>query len=667
MTGEEQRPRWRIGFTLITVALSTGLSLLGIGSVLTVSLLSAGENTQALIHDRTATILTTTLDRFQQLVGSVREAMNDVAVQIASGRLDVDNEAATQRYFSGILAAAPHIREVALLRATLQVESFARDDEARLAPLPETFARKALDQADRATGPWFVPGWSDRLHEPVLSLVTPVRVPDTGSTALLLPRIALGELGERVAELARQLRQTVFIIYDRGYVVAHSRAPEAGATRHQEKPLLTLAEYGDPVLAQIWRAGAVLVPTGEFGLNIGARRLAAPGGDYNYIYHMVDAGNGHTFTIGTYYRGSLAEAEVARLRQMVMAGLATLLLVIVATIVAGRRVSRPILALAAAAEEIEKQKFEEFQPLPRTRIRELDVAGQAFHQMVIGLRERLRIRTLFGKYVPNEVVEQLLANPQEVSLGGERREVSLLFTDIAGFTTLSEKLAPETVLNLLNAYFEGLAHCIRPQGGIIVDFNGDAAFAIFNAPVSFPDHARRALTSAHAIDRFVQDFAAEWGARGIPIGKTRIGVHTGVATVGNMGAHDRMKFSAAGDVVNTASRLEGANKLFNTKILASGESIRQAGDLLCRPVGQFVLKGRTAALDVFELLSDDEAAGDWLAQYRLAFDAMEHAPARAQAAFLRLLQTRPDDGVIRFYLDRLDSGLHGVVIELTEK
>ncbi len=664
--GDARRPWWRIRITMTVVTLFTTLSVLGIGTVLTIGIIGASENTEALVQERTATALSEMLDGVRQQLVPIREAMAGVASNITDGSLDLDDEPTMRHFFDGMLAALPHLAGTTLLRSDLHSEGFWRDEVKGYPPIPEAAARKALRQADRATGSWPMPGWSQALRQPVLIMQMPFKEPN-GATGLFSTEVALSELSRHFVELSRNLHQMVYVIFDRRYLVAYAQPLTAGVAPKEASPMLTLAESGDPVLARIWDAGVILVPSGKFGSNIGARRLVTPNGDYDFIYNIIHVGNGHSFTIGTYYQGSLAEAEVSRLRHMLLAGLGTLLLAVGATVVAGHRFSRPALALATAAREIEKQQFDRFRPVPRTRIRELDEAGQAFNQMVEGLRERQRIRDLFGKYVPNEVVERLIANPQEFALGGERREISLLFTDIAGFTTLSEKLPPETVLELLNAYFEEITRCITQQGGIIVDFIGDAVFAIFGAPIAHADHARRAFTCAREIDRFARSFAAKQQAQGIPLGKTRIGLHTGIATVGNMGSRDRLKYSAAGDVVNTASRLEGANKLFDTYAMASELVVHQSGETLCRPIGRLVLKGRTTAIEVFEVLSEAEAAGGWLESYRHAYDAVERNAEEARAEFRALAEKRPDDKVIRFHLDRLDRGTGSVVVELTEK
>jgi adenylate cyclase len=243
----------------------------------------------------------------------------------------------------------------------------------------------------------------------------------------------------------------------------------------------------------------------------------------------------------------------------------------------------------------------------------------------------------------------------------------VLFSDIEDFTALSEGLPPDRVLTLLNGYFEGVAAILVAQGGIIVDFIGDAVFAMFGAPIAHPDHAQRALAAAREIARFAASFAADQRQHGLALGRTRIGVHTGIATVGNIGSRDRLKYGAAGDVVNTASRLEGANKLFGSTILASAATLAQAGDPDCRPMGQVILKGRTTPIAVCEVLEPGASADDWHATYLAAFELLMRRSPEAAAAFRRLARMRPDDRAVGWLLDRLERGVVDNLVELTEK
>jgi len=287
-------------------------------------------------------------------------------------------------------------------------------------------------------------------------------------------------------------------------------------------------------------------------------------------------------------------------------------------------------------------------------------------------RDRAFIRNAFSRYISPALVAQLTADPSRLKLGGERRAMSFIFTDIAGFTTLSEALGPAKVARLLNPYFDQLCRVILAEGGMVNEFIGDAVLAFFGAPVEQTDHAARALRAARAIDACAERFRAEQNAAGISFGITRIGVHTGTALVGNFGAEARFKYAALGDVVNTASRIEGLNKHFSTRACASRAVFELAGDTGFRPLGDVVVKGRVEALAIVELLDDARTASAAVARYREAYAALEAGDAaRATALFEALAAAAPvdgpTDGPVAFHLRRLAEGTRDTRIEMTEK
>jgi adenylate cyclase len=283
-------------------------------------------------------------------------------------------------------------------------------------------------------------------------------------------------------------------------------------------------------------------------------------------------------------------------------------------------------------------------------------------------RERAFIRHAFGRYLSPELVRRLADNPAALRLSGERREMSFLFTDIAGFTGLSERLGPTTLAPILNAYFDGACAAIFAHGGMVNEFVGDAILAFFNAPVDQPDHATRALAAARALDRFAETFRRDQNARGIPFGATRIGVHTGTALVGNFGSSQRFKYSALGDVVNTASRIEGLNKFFGTRACASESTVAAADDAGMRPIGRVIVSGKTEVLTMFEVLADDALTDEFLDRYRHAYLALEEDRlAEALTLFKALHEEAPSDGPVAYHLDRLMRAEGSTLIVMKEK
>ncbi len=284
-------------------------------------------------------------------------------------------------------------------------------------------------------------------------------------------------------------------------------------------------------------------------------------------------------------------------------------------------------------------------------------------------RSRALLRKSFEHYLPPAVIAQMLELDTLPKLGGERREISVLFTDVAGFTTLSENVDPEFLATICIDYFDGVCEAIFAQGGMVNEFIGDAVLAFFGAPLSMPDHADRAVSAALGVNEFATRFSALQKSRGVDFGHTRIGVHTGIAIVGNMGARTRLKYSALGDMLNTGSRLEGLNKTIGTRICVSGEIVRQALRNRFRPIGSFVVKGRRGATEVFEPLAaaDQGRDRDRLDRYDAAFRALQAALPEAPELFAALHRDYSDDPCVTFHCQRLAAGESGTLIVMTEK
>lgn len=282
-------------------------------------------------------------------------------------------------------------------------------------------------------------------------------------------------------------------------------------------------------------------------------------------------------------------------------------------------------------------------------------------------RARARLRKSFEHYLPRTVIDQLVASDTLPQLGGERREISVLFTDVAGFTTFSEAMDPEALANLTNEYFEGICGEIWAQDGLVNTFIGDSVLAFFSAPLEQPDHASRAVAAGLAIARFTERFSAEQNAKGIPFGKTRIGIHTGIAFVGNVGARQKLHYTALGDTLNTGSRLEGLNKAIGTTICVSGDIVAKATRHKCRRVGGFVVKGRREPTEVYEPIDEERYPPDYVARYEAAFRMLEEGRPEATKTFAALHRDDPDDPCVSFHYRRLLAGESGIVIVMDEK
>jgi adenylate cyclase len=268
-------------------------------------------------------------------------------------------------------------------------------------------------------------------------------------------------------------------------------------------------------------------------------------------------------------------------------------------------------------------------------------------------RRRAELRRAFALYVSPDVVDQMLEQPERLRLGGERRTITVLFTDLEGFTTISEKHGPEQVVHLLQQHFTRASAIVKRREGTLIQFIGDAIMAVWGAPLEDPDHAVHACLAARGMQDDLEDLRKSLVAEGLPPIRMRIGIHTTEAAVGNFGAEDRFNYTALGDGVNLASRLEGANKLFGTPILVSGATARllPPGTPL-REVGRIVVKGRSEPVDVFTFDEDEDVragTAEALADFRRQdWDA-------AEAAFRRVLDRRVGDTVVAHYLQRIEA------------
>ena len=271
-------------------------------------------------------------------------------------------------------------------------------------------------------------------------------------------------------------------------------------------------------------------------------------------------------------------------------------------------------------------------------------------------KQRQFIQGAFSRYVSPAVVDQLVESATGATISGTKQEATFLFTDVAGFTTLSEQLTAEQLSEVLNAYLEGACQIILEHRGTIDKFIGDAIMAIFNAPLPQADHAARAVRCALDLDAYAEEFRTARNAQDIPIGITRIGVHCGPAVVGNFGSQARMDFTALGDTVNTAARTEGVNKYFGTRIACTAQAVEHCSDLSFRPIGDIVLKGKTQGTVLYTPVASTDPA-PLLAGYAAAYALLSDEKAEAAGAFAALAQEFPTDPLVAFHLKRINGGL----------
>jgi class 3 adenylate cyclase len=276
--------------------------------------------------------------------------------------------------------------------------------------------------------------------------------------------------------------------------------------------------------------------------------------------------------------------------------------------------------------------------------------------------EAERAHASLSRYFSPELAKRLAGSGDSNDMAVHWRDVAVIFTDITSFTSLVETVAPEVLAELLNEYVGGLTDVVFAHEGTVAKVIGDAVQVLFNAPGDQPDYATRAVACAQQLDLWAEGFRARWNVRGVNFGTTRIGVHAGPALVGNFGGSRFFDYTAYGDCINTAARLEGANKVLGTRICVSAIVANAAENFRGRPVGDLVLRGRSESLRAYEPLS---AAGvEATAQYAEAFAKLEAGDSTAMPAFAALVGLHADDPLAGFHLKRLLNGAKGTRMQL---
>ncbi|MER3446904.1 MAG: hypothetical protein C4291_08715 [Candidatus Dadabacteria bacterium] len=319
-------------------------------------------------------------------------------------------------------------------------------------------------------------------------------------------------------------------------------------------------------------------------------------------------------------------------------------------------VTKPVRTLAIASGRIGQGELE-----TSVEIRtgdELEQLGGAFNEMVKGLKEREFIKNTFERYVSKTVASEIIKNPEMVRLGGTKKELTVMFSDIGGFTALSETLTPEEAVRHLNEYFEGISSAILEFDGTLNQFQGDAVVAFWGAPIPQENHAALACLSALRCREFLKSLQEKWMAHGIPERTFRFGISTGEMVVGNIGSSSRFEYTVIGDEVNLASRLEGANKIYGTQILILEKTYELANEkIVGRELDIIRVVGKSQPVRIYELVSekgksDDRGIGI-LEKFQLGINLYrERKWKESTEYFQKILDLDPNDKPSQEYLRR---------------
>lgn len=433
--------------------------------------------------------------------------------------------------------------------------------------------------------------------------------------------------------------------YDPGQMVKRSGVGETEAVK-----LATTADMTDPVVQEALRLFA----------RDGPYRLAdfeAVGTDYlATVTRQVGRDGGVFFILYAAplsdFQGTLADAA----KRIVPIALLVFLLLVPAIVYLARSISKPLAKLSMEAELI--QSFQLDDPIRMSsRVVEINRLIRSMSGMKGTIRE-------VSKFVPKALVKDILESEETVAVGGQTRRISILFTDVKDFTPMAEGLPPADLMTSMSEYFEELASTIIKSNGTVDKFIGDAIFSFWNAPVEVERHEKTACTTALRCFSASKRLNAQWEEKGMPAWHTRFGVHVGDAVLGNVGSSDRIDYTAIGNNVNIAARLEGLNKFYGSNILVSGEIVAACTDeFLFRRVDRSHPKGVGRTLDIFELLGSIDSSSEFHAtptMMELVRDWDDVYEVYAGRDWLRTLDAleafadkHPDDVLAGIYIDRV--------------
>ena len=603
----------RFSLAAILVFSFVGLVAAAAGGVLVLSFTSAQQNTASLVQQRTDLTIQNVIGHMRLHLDQAREQTEFIAALVRQGALDVSDRERLKDIMLGSMAAVPQVSAVAFVgrdEKSLRVErgagevlnvTFGAEDDDTVAAMEPDLSRGSH---------WGRIIWSASLMRPVVNLRTPVRRSDGELLGVLISLVSVADLSVMLTEDKYGEGENAFILYGRDLVLAHGSLTEGFPALSAERSLPTLSEVGDPVLAQMW-SGRLPEDNRSRYFGNGFGHLAAASGEMHlFLYDELTGYGDVPWLIGRHFRLRDINAEA---RRVLSTGILSLVVILATTLVAlllARAIARPVLQLAERADRVRRLEVSGVQPLPSSVIRELDTAAGAFNAMLGGLR-------WFESYVPKTLVRHLMEQDNASPLRSKEQVVTVLFTDIDGFSALAQTMSAAETAEMLNAHFELVVHHVETDNGTVDKYIGDAVMAFWGAPVAQPDHAERAVRAALAIATAIEDDNLSRRARGAPPLHVRLGLHTGQVIAGNIGAPGRVNYTVVGDTVNIAHRIERlggelADRNDEVTVLLSGATAACLSEAIkTESLGGVELRGRAGLVSIYRV---ERASGSLVGQ-----------------------------------------------------
>lgn len=603
---------WRAPIGPLLAMTSGGLVLVSVSTVLllgflgiTTTVADLGREKGALVSNIVETRLLQTLDSVSMETRLLADIAHRRGMDPLQGEAFVD-------LLAGGLAGAPTVTALDYLSEDGSWLRVTRHSETGIAvrrtPIdgPEGGAALADVLALREPN-WGAILWDPTLRQPLLNYRVPM-VDTQGRRGALVAVVSVADLSLSFNELYRRFDVVPFILLDRQFVLAHPNLARGFAEGSAERPLPRLDEVGDPVLAAIWEEGSLVDRLRSQRVFAGSGHMRrAEDTTHVYVYRELRQQGGTPWMIGSILREDSLDAAIDRTANMVIAGIAILCLAVLAAALAARRLSGRLAGFAGLARRMRVLDIDDVPELPRSRVREIDDTARAMNQMADAMR-------WFVTYVPRSLVRRLIRMGDKERLESENRVLTVMFTDIVGFTPLSEAMRADEVATYLNRHFALLEGCVEETDGTVDKILGDGLMVFWGAPDEVRDHARRGCLAALAMAQAVASDNERLRAEGLPPIVLRIGLHTGPVTVGNIGGVVRVNYTIVGDTVNTAQRISDHVRSLADRdevtILVSEETQAAAGGgFRYRSEGEVRLRGQHHSTALYRLLGRNERAG----------------------------------------------------------
>ncbi len=586
-----------IGIATVLTLIFGGLVAVSTGALLLLSLNNAFEATRSSLGSRLETLIHDAAQQSHAFFEPMEVHARWLSQEIADGGIDPENQTRLESVLTGVVSTLPQIAAVSFQYP--DGTGFFYDAQTRAMQRvvwPENW-RIRLNRGEvnpqtspRSEGIWVLrPSVMD--GTPASTFIIPARTP-TGDVGAVAVRVDPSPLSKSLATNAtfRGYELVRFLLFNNRIVLGH---PQLQNLDGVSRP--SIEDLDDPYLKQLDKGERFeLAIVGEIP-GVETFVLQADEGERVFAL-MSDTSReaGGELAVGVHFDPQAGAAEFNRLISVAAIGGALLISSIMVAFFLGRRAAAPMKRLADAAQLVQNNELDRVKPLPVGSVKELAAAATAFNSMVDGLKERIKIRDLFGKYVPQDVATLLLSD--DTTAEPRNTEATVLFLDIVGFSSISENLSPAAVVETMNAFFSDAVKLIEIEQGMVIQFQGDAILAVFNVPIEREDHASSAIRAALSIIETIkqQDYAGHKL-------ECRIGINTGPLVAGAIGAHDRLSYTVYGDAVNVAARLEQMNKEFGTRILLSGSTAELVEDIPFKMIGKLPIRGRETAVDVFTL------------------------------------------------------------------